>query len=77
MFNIFNKTEISSYKNNKEYYFSIKHFKDKNLLLIKLKIKKKTSLNSFNTDIYFYIIVNERYPETFPYITCKTNVLFL
>lgn len=65
---------LETFKENKNMSFSFRENKNDRLILIVVKLKRKSEINSLGCDIIFHIKLFDNYPEVFPNVTCLTTV---
>jgi hypothetical protein len=53
-----------------------KYFRDDKKILVKVKLKHTTSINPSVNDIFFYVSLDQYYPENAPIVTCNSNVSY-
>ena len=64
----------NDFKNNSNVNFYFKELNYDDSILIKTKFNRLTDENPFPYDIYFYVKIDNEYPESIPYVTCNTSV---
>lgn len=67
------KEVFDAFKNSIDFNIDIKILKNKEMLIL-VKFKKDSPSNQILEDLFFQILVNKKFPEQMPQVTCLSNV---